>query len=60
MNDKLVTEAKGLSPQDLRDALRWHKALAEHYDENMDFNGYNRSTEKVDIIKNELRSRGEL
>lgn len=55
---KLEQEARGLSVGELRSALTWQETLADHYDDNMDFNGYDTAQAKKEIIEAELRRRG--
>lgn len=54
----LEQEARGMKDHELREALDWNEALADHCDENMDFSGYEKCKTKVDVIKDELRRRG--
>jgi len=51
-------QAAEMSTWELRDALSWHEALAEHADENMDFGNYDRTQEKMMVIRMELAKRG--
>jgi hypothetical protein len=55
--EKLEAQARTMSTDALRSALDWHSALADHADENMDFNGYGSASLKVQVIKAELSRR---
>lgn len=55
----LKAEATTMESDELRAALNWNRALAEHYDDNMDLTGYNAATLKVQVIKDELKRRGD-
>ena len=57
---KLTEEASNLTTGELRRALEWQHALADHADENMRHTDYNSSTDKAAIIRAELRRRGAL
>lgn len=56
-DDKRAVEARGMSVAELQRSLDWNKALREHSDENMDFQGYSKCQEKIEIIEAELRRR---
>ena len=56
--ERLIQEARQMGNGELRRALDWHESLAEHYDENMDFTGYEKSKTKADVVRAELTRRG--
>lgn len=53
--EKLAKEASGMSTSELVRSLSWQQALSEHGDET---GCGNPSSHKLQIIENELRSRG--
>jgi hypothetical protein len=56
--DALRREAAEMSESDLCSCLDWNKALAEHFDDNMDQRGYDVAQMKIRILKDELSRRG--
>lgn len=56
--EHLRQEAADMSESDLHQCYDWNKALAAHYDENMDFPNYHIAMEKIHILKAELAKRG--
>jgi hypothetical protein len=53
----LEQQAADMSVGELREALTWQETLAEHADENMDFGNYDRTQEKMMVIRMELARR---
>jgi hypothetical protein len=56
--ESLEQQAAEMTTAELRDALSWQEALADHADENMDFGNYDRTQEKMTAIRVELAKRG--
>ncbi len=52
---RLAKEASGMSTNELIRSLEWQQTLAEHADE---IGASNPSQDKLDVINQELRSRG--
>lgn len=56
--DRLKSNAAGATTEELHNAINWNKALADHFDENMNFAGYDMVQERIQVLRAELDKRG--
>lgn len=53
----LKCDAASATTEELQRSITWNEELAEHFDENMNFNGYKFCMDKLEILRAELAKR---